>query len=356
MKTHIPSLDDLYSKLIRLYPAAFREEFGEEMADSFRESVEEAGAEGILPLALVCLREIACLPVSLIREFRYEFGRKGNVMRVDQGSAADSVSGVVRNRWDASLGTLPFLLAGLLFMVIKFNLPFHLGYPMVIFLAICLFGLGIGLFKGVPRWTFSYLGWSVMISVWWTMMPLFTFIPLYDPKTMPDRMGGLAWIPLLIALGLGLVMGRSAHPFRNLTSAIWHDWTLLSLSIYSFAAFTLLIYDENHHPYLPAFMGVSTLAICLAVWGFLQSGSSWKRVVSLLTGFVIALVLSNISYATWDSAAYYGLPPSPPQPWYTAAFAGVLGWTIFWSGIMFWPLLIGLVRHVVSSRGKPGMA
>jgi hypothetical protein len=102
-------------------------------------------------------------------------------------------------------------------------------------------------------------------------------------------------------------------------------------------------------------MVASTLVICWAVWVFLQSASSWKRVIALLAGFVVSLVLNNLSYATWDHATYYGLPPSPPQPWYTA-LDGVIGWTIFWSGIMFWPLLIGLVRRVVNSRGKPGMA
>jgi hypothetical protein len=62
-----------------------------------------------------------------------------------------------------------------------------------------------------------------------------------------------------------------------------------------------------------------------------------------------------MSYATGDYAAYYDLPPSPPQPWYTA-FDGVIGWTLFYSVIMYWPVVIGLVRHIINNRQKPGMA
>ena len=136
---------------------------------------------------------------------------------------------------------------------------------------------------------------------------------------------------------------------------ILQDWTLLSLAIYAFVAFVSLIYDENHHPYLFAFIAATTIAICLAVWGFLKSDMGWKRVVSLLTGFVTALVLSNISYATQNYAGYYNLPPSPPQPWYTV-FDGVVGWTLFYCVIMYWPVLIGLAKWIWGNRGKTGMA
>ena len=253
------------------------------------------------------------------------------------------------------LGTLPFLLAGVLFMVTKLELPFHMGYPMAVFLGICLLGLWMGIMRGFPEWSFSYLGWSVVMSYWWMGMPLFTFNALYAPNAMPDRMGFRAWIPLLIMLGLGLWMRRSAHPLRNLTSVIWRDWTLLSLSIYSFAAFVLLIYDENHHPYLFGFMAAGTLVICLAVWSFLQNNTSWKRILFLTVGFVAALAISNISYATWDYATYYNLPPSTPQPWYEEV-RGMVSITLFWVAFIFWPGLIGFARRVSDHRAKPGLA
>ena len=355
MKGIINSLTGLYSHLLLLYPRRFHGEFGEEMQMVFNDSLKDASERGIPSLAALCLREVVALPFNILREFWYEFERRKTAMSLDKESVTETATGVGKSRWDTSIGILPFALAGVLFMSTKFDLPFHLGYPFVVFLAVCLLGLWVGLRSGVPRWTFSYLGWSVVMSWWWTMMPVFTFTALYDPNAMPARMGVLAWIPLLIVFGFGSFAGRSDPPFRKLTSAIWGDWTLLSLSTYSFATFVLLIYDENHHPYLPAFMTAGTLVICLAVWGFLKSGTSWKRVLSLIAGFVAALVLSNISYATWDYAAYYGLPPSSPEPWYTKLPEYAL-MAVIWSVTIFWPAFIGLIRHIMTDRQKPGMA
>lgn len=347
MKTVILLFTRLYARLILLYPRSFRDEFEEEMQSAFHEAMEEAQVEGALSLAMVCLRELAQLPSSLVREFRYEFERKEKVMEVNEGSVTESTLGPGRSRWDAVLGTLPFALFGLLCMLTKIELPIHVGYPFLAFSVISLLGLIFGLAKGFPRWAYSYLGWSILMSWWWMMMPIDTFSNS-SPLTHNQLFVWWAWIPLLVAIGLGVLFARSFRPIRRLAGGIWQNWTYLSLMIYAFVAFVQLIYDEIHHPYLFAFMVASTLVICWAVWVFLQSVSSWKRVIALLAGFVVSLVLNNISYATWDSAAYYGLPPSPPQPWYTA-LNGVIGWTIFWSGIMFWPLLIGLVQSVVKS-------
>lgn len=349
MNTILRCISAFYFQTLHLYPRSFRDEFAEEMKIVFKDSICEACAEGLLPLVRFCLRELSGLPVSILREFLHEFERKEQVMAGNE-KGVESTVGAEMKRRDAILGTLPFALFGLLCILTKIELPIHVGYLYLVFSASSVLGLMVGLAKGFPRWAYSYLGWSILMSWWWMMMQVDSLI------TQNQRLGFWAWIPLLAAVGLGALFARSLHPLRQLVRGIWGDWTYLSLMIYAFAAFALLIYDENHHPYLPAFMTASTLAICLAVWGFLQSDSNWKRVVSMLAGFVTALVLNNIAYATWDYAAYYGLPPSPPQPWYTAAFAGIIGWTLFWLGIMFWPALIGLVRRVVNGRSKPGVA
>ena len=344
----------LYSKALALYPRKFRNEFSYEMQVVFKDSLDEVNNEGMLSFLLICLKEFGGLPFHILREVWYEIERK-EVGMVNDPSVTETGISAGKSPWDPFLGVLPFLLAGVLFMGIRFNLPFHIGYPTAAFLISCLIGLWIGMLRGFPRWTFSFLGWSVVMSYWSMGMPLFTFRAFYDPNAMPDPIGLRAWIPLLIVSGLGAWMGRSAKPLQKLTSAIWHDWTLLSLSIYSFAAFILLIYDENHHPYLLAFIAAGTLAICTAVWIFMQSDTSWKRVLSLTTGFIVALILSNISYATWDYATYYNLPPSTPQPWYQELF-GIIPITLFWIVFVFWPAIIGLAHHFVNRKNKPRMA
>ena len=340
----------VYSRSLVLYPRRFRNEFAYEMQDVFRDSLNEAIHEGALSFLFFCLKEFGGLPFHVLRELWHEIERKEMIMVTNEKTNFQSKT----TRWDALIGTLPFGLFGIASMIGKIRLPFWGIYADLVFYVIVLLGLLIGLIKGVPRWAYSYLGWSLVFAWWWSNMgtvglKIFGFQINYWTWQI--------WLPFLLTVGIALLWTRSLHPLRQLVRCIWQDWTYLSLMIYTFVAFVSLIYDENHHPYLLIFMAASTLVICMTVWVFLQSASSCKRVIALIAGFVVTLILSNISYlnnmsyVTQDYAPYYGLPP---QPWYTA-LNGVIGWTILYSGIIFWPALIGLVRHIINNRQKPGM-
>lgn len=140
----------LYAKLVLLYPRSFREEFGEEMRSAFREALEEAGAEGVLPLALVCLREIAQLPASLIREFRHEFEKKEISMAENENLTSQPKPDEKTGHWDAVLGALPFALFGIASILSRTRYPFNV-YSYLAFYAVVLPGLLIGMIKGFPR-------------------------------------------------------------------------------------------------------------------------------------------------------------------------------------------------------------
>ncbi len=60
----------VYRSLLRLYPAAFRAEFGDEMAAVFATAVREAAAEGPTAVAAVCLKETADFPANLVDAYR----------------------------------------------------------------------------------------------------------------------------------------------------------------------------------------------------------------------------------------------------------------------------------------------
>lgn len=346
MKNIFDTLTTLYARLLRLYPRRFRDEFAEEMQIVFQDSVKEAVVNGMLSMIFICVRELGGLPLNVLREFWHELERKETIMVTNETVEAEASTDGGTNHWDALIGALPFALFGIASVLSRTQYPFNTAYPYLAFYAAVLLGLLIGLIKGFPHWAYSYLGWSLVFAWWWT-----------DMGTYGLRIFGFRieywtwqiWIPLLATIGIALLWTRSLHPLRQLVRNIWQDWTLLSLSIYAFVAFVSLTYDENHHPYLFAFIAATTIAVCLAVWGFLKSDSSWKRAVSMLAGFVTALVLGNISYATQNYAGYYNLPPSPPQPWYTA-LDGVIVWTLLYSGIMYWPVVIGLARRAVNNR------
>ncbi len=341
-----------YSRMLDLYPHRFRDEFAREMQVVFNDSLKDASRGGISSLAALCLRELVTLPINVLREFWHDIKGRETVMGTNESTTNTPIREEKMTRGELILGTLPFALYGLVSMLTKTEFPFWNTY--ISFFILTLLGLLIGVVKGFPRWTYSYLGWSTVNSWYWSMMPIY-IKNVYSPAVHNQLWGWRSWIPLLVTLGIGSLLALSLRPLRQLFRGVWQDWTLLSLAIYAFVSFTSLIYDENHHPYLFAFIAATTIAICLVVWGFLKSDSSWKRVVSLLAGFVAAFVLGNISYATQNYAGYYNLPPSPPQPWYTTAFDGIISWTVLYSGIMYWPALIGLVRHIINNRQKPVM-
>jgi hypothetical protein len=338
----------LYSRLLLLYPSRFRDEFAEEMQTVFKDSVNGTVEDGILSLVIACLRELGGLPFNILREFWYEFERKETNMIANENVDSKSSGEKQTKRWDALIAALPFILFGVASMLGKFQLSL---LAFLAFYFIVLAGLLIGLIKGVPRWTYSYLGWSLVFAWWWMGMPLGTFMQSYSRELL----GWRSLLPFLIAIVVALLWTRSLNPLCQLGKDIWQDWTLVSLGLYTFGGFIFLIFDENHHPYLIAFMVAVTFVIAGSIWAYMKSANTGKRVISLLSGFVVSYIIVRICDATWDSAAYYGFRPSSPEQWYIEVYRAVLV-IAFWAVLMFWPVLIGLIRYIVNNRQKPGMA
>jgi hypothetical protein len=346
MNVFVAALISIYSKLLLLYPRSFRKEFGEEMQAVFRDSVNEAVKDGIPALTFVCLRELAGLPFNILQEFWHEFHRKETIMVTNKVAVQKSITSGRASHWDALIGTLPFLLFGIVSIIGKIRIPFWGTYADLAFYVIVLLGLLIGLVKGVPHWTYSYLGWSLVFTWWWSN------IGTYGLKIFGFRIDHWTWQiwpPLFVAVGIALLWTRSLHPLRQLVRGIWQDWTLLSLAMYTLVGFVMLLYDENHSPYLIGFMIVSTLTICTSVWAFMKSTKPSARFLALLTGFVAGLAIDRICGTTWDFAGYYGLPSPPPAPWYDSMFE-IMVFTAVWGGILILPAVIGLVRGSLTSE------
>jgi len=353
MNVLIASLTYLYSRLLLLYPGTFRNEFAEEMQVVFRDSVSEAVEDGILSLAIVCLRELGHLPASLWREFWYEFERKEVDMVATESVDPDPTVSSQTNRREALIGVLPFALFGLASLLAKIQLPFNEANLFLVVYLVALTGLFIGLINGVPGWTYVYLGWALIHSWWawwWASWSLWWMAVNTQELKIPgfevNYPGWQAWIPLLATLGAALVFRRSLTPLVQLVKGIWQDWTRLSLGIYTFVGWIMLLYDENHSPYLIPFMIASTLAISASVWVFMRRTKTLHRFLALLSGFAASLVITRICESTWDFAAYYGLPAGPSTPWYDSIL-DIVVLTGFWGIILFWPSLLGFVRRAV---------
>ena len=335
MKPLIEIMQKAFSRLLGFYPRRFRSAFMDEMETVFGDLLSETSKNGFLPLFGTWLRELISLPVSILREIVHEFKREGTNMLTNEASVDAIQPDEGTGRGEALLAVLPYVLFGIISIISKLD-PDLGVLPYAAFDLFALIGLTIGGIKGYPRWSYCYLGWAGMLSLLWNMAPL-------NPLS--------GFIPFSLAIGIPLLWWRSLAPLRELFRGIWKDWTRLSLALFSFAGYVLIIYDENHHPWLFAFMLASIAAISAAVWIFIRNQNAWGRVLALVAGFVATWLIGTISDSTWDVNAYYGIPPGPPEP-LTSKILGTLAIIPVWLMILFWPVLIGLVHQVIHRRGQ----
>jgi hypothetical protein len=351
MKNVFDSLTTLYARLLHLYPRRFQAEFAEEMEVVFRDSLNEAFEKGILPFIIVCIKELGGLPLSTLREFWHEFGRKETVMVTNERMELTSTRSGKASHWEAFLSALPFAIFGVVCMIGKIRVPWVGIYVSLTFYFFVLLGLLIGLVKAFPRWAYSYLGWSLVYAWWWTSM--FTNgLKIFGYTMGNEAWGWRAWYPFFITLGIAILLTRSIRPLRELVLGIWQDWTLLSLAMYSFVGFMMLLYDEVRSPYTIAFMTASTLVICASAWIFMRNTNRVHRFIILLAGFFAGLLIDRICATTWDFNVYYGLPAQPPMPWYGALLEMIMV-TGFWGVIMLLPVLVGLIKSTVNKEPTP---
>lgn len=307
----------LYRRLIKFYPASFRSEFGEEMQDVFSQAL--SSRKNIRQRAALFLKEVFDLPGALLRQHLASwFHVQGVPMIVNNGSAVPS------SRQEALLGALPFLMYGLICMVVKFALPFSEFFLWLAFYLITLIWLVIGWVKRFPRWSFAYLGWSVTIALTWGGAPLVLLFP---------------------AIVVALIWTRSISPIKQFFLSILDDWTCLSFALFTLPTWFILIYSGNDHPYLLLFMLGSTLAVSLGAYLYLRSPYAANRIVSLLGSLVAALTLLSISENAWNIAGNYPQPPTT-APWYLLILV-ILRWLASLGMIailLFGPAILSVFR------------
>jgi hypothetical protein len=232
MNVVIASLTYLYSKLLLLYPSRFQEEFYEEMQVVFEDSVNEAARDGILPLALLGLRELGGLPLNVLWEFWHEFERKETMMHNENSlntlEKPASTGQVVK-------GSLPFLMFGLLLIFFElpheWNLPAWVqivsGFLFVLLLILPAIGFGVGWAQSFPRWSYPYAGMAFIMALYVANVTTPGLNILGYPIFGRDPWGWRAWIPLGVAFVVALVVSRSFKPFVKLFSNLWKDWSIL---------------------------------------------------------------------------------------------------------------------------------
>jgi hypothetical protein len=297
--------------LLKAYPPPFRARFGGEMLQVYRalarQVVQETGASGLLRL---WLRAVWDGISGALAQWEQQITKRRRVtMNPSPLDGRDGTAPLAPHQ--AVLAVLPFLLFGLANMASQleaFQFPpgrvslgmMLLTHPLLLFNWLILLGLAAGILCGFPRWTFSYLGWALLDAIWWANLSFY------------GQPVNWMCLPVAAVVIVPLLARRSLRPARVILPGLWRDLTLLPLGIYILFTSLYMIFDENHHPALLFFMAASALAAALGAWGFYRTASPLRRVLALTGGLALVVTLSLWNNLTWDSAAYYGLPPSSP--------------------------------------------
>jgi len=307
MKFVVSSLTHLYAKLIHLYPVRFRTEFAEEMQIVFRDSLNDAIKDGTRLVVMLCLRELAAFPFSVLREFWREFERKETMMIHEKVSNAPEKTVTAGQ---VIIGSLPFFLFGLIMILFELpNLDTLITVGWFASLVSTLFGMllilpaigcSVGWVQNFPRWSYPYSGMAFVLALYIrnASTPGLNFfgIPIFGRHLW----GWRAWIPLGVAFVVALMVSRSFKPFVKLFANLWKDWSLLSYLMAGFLPLIVIIaFDEMDRLYSLYFMiPFAVLLVGMAAF-YLLGPYIRQRVLALTVGILAILAATALGTSSY---------------------------------------------------------
>ena len=321
----------LYTRLLGYLPAGFRDEFGVEMEQVFAQRAQNAKKRGRWAIARAFLDELVVYPGLWLLAYR----RERRVPRMSDSRpnpAADRPS-----PWGAVLAAiLPlagYPLAVLMAKTLRrlsqgtvLDGPVRVLWTSVIqggpipllFYMFLLGGLLVAWRKGFPRWSFPYLGWLLVIVL---------FALGVSGRNAPPWW--LSWGPLLGALLLAVLLGRSLAPLRTLWRSLLQDWTQVSLALFGLLEFIVLAcFDEMPGPRGAKlfWQWVSSATLVASVAWYMRCTRTLGRIVALLGGAAAGVTCSMVPIGYyWRNypKPYYSPSPSGSEGMLTLAFLAV---------------------------------
>ena len=291
---------NLYSRLLLFYPRRFREEFAAEMEVVFRDSVNEAARNGMLPVVLLCLRELGGLPFSVLREFWHEFQSKETRMLYEHVVHSPENSATAGQ---VIIGSLLFLVFGLFLILPEIPSEWKIsawvapGRQLVFIFLLTLpaIGFGVGWVQKFPHWSYPYTGMAFVMGLYVAQSTTPGLQILGYPIFGRELWGWRAWIPLATAFVGALAISRSFQPVLKLFTNLWEDWSILSYLMVGFLPLLISIeFDEIDRLYSLYFMvPFAMLLVGVAVF-YLLGHHTWQRVLALTVGILVIIVATAI--------------------------------------------------------------
>jgi hypothetical protein len=302
-----------FNTLLRLFPPRFRDEFGQEMAETFAQRLAEANPQGRVPL-LVWLDELVALPGALLKAY--------TAPQPPPGSEETFNLGLLAQPWRELLLALAVFLLPASMMLSGWstgNLPSEPGVmEVLLFLGIM---LALGWMGGHPLWSRPYVGLVLAVSAYLYVFQRITsqispalisnFAPgPWDRSTylvLQVASNGMLWLMLFCLTLLAVVLLVVLNRFRPLLERLRYNWSLLSYILYGESVFALLLLQSRQSE--PGYIIASLLCLVAGVWFFLSGSrpagaSPGQRLLVLLTCLTLGVSVSALQ--TWGASAANG--------------------------------------------------
>lgn len=343
----------LYALLLRLYPRAYRIEYGQELCAVFSLTVREAARRGAFSLIGLSLRELRDLPGAILHAHRRE--RKRWDMAADGALDFSFETGSWREALAAALPLVGFVasivMAGAvrrLLAAAHLDFLFRLlwadaiwGAPLPMALTLLLLGgLLAAWLKSFPRWSYTYLGW----------LPVFALSGLLGPD---DPTFWRIWVPSLGTLLLALLLRPSLAPLKALWRSWWWDWTLSSFAVLSLLAFLLTAsFDEMPGP-RAFWQSLSVAVLVVGALGYVRAPKRASRVAALLGSAVLGVALSiGVGVYYWHGVRLPGTDTSFDG--YAMLSQSLVIWPVYLA-ILHAPAIASVVLKRLSHRNRSAL-
>ena len=335
------------ARVLRLYPTAWRDRYGEEL-------------EALLECHDVTRRTLLDLLLGALDAWRNPAYRPERRL-------------TLTTRIETLAGLGPFLCFGaavVLFDLVRLGpFPETSQFPyLLVYLFVCFFvftvllmpmlGLGIGWAKAFPRWSYPYVGFALVLSLYFESQPtpsltIFGLTFLGSTSGHTDLLGWRAWLPLAVAVVAAVLVTRSPRPLGQLFSDIWHDWTRLSFALYGLLPLLLwLFFDEVRPSFRLPYMVAMYVVLAVGALAYLLSREAWRRALALALGTAIALGVETYGgslywlqhHEPWMES-YPQIGWDQPRDWLIALVA--IGTYV---AVILSPGLLGLARRALQAK------
>jgi hypothetical protein len=333
-------VDFFYEQLLRTFPHAFRVQFGAEMQTVFNDMLANARGQGAIAVMRFLGRELLHAPgvvlrahhLALLRRARQTGRSPWELLLLPPIDPRTAHRDGRHARLQAVLEMLPFLFVAALILTLTYadfmkmppGDPIWLGIPRFAALFVALPASLLGLARGLPRWTYPWLGYlagySALVAydqnlVWFLVITLITC--------------------LLLAFAAAVAHGRNRSlPLRlqGMARSLRLDWTRFSFAVHGALPFLILVaFDDGYRNDQTLWLALSILVLLLGALLYTRSRRGTVQTATLLLALTTSFFCALLKQAYFRGGLLAGLSTS-------ASWMGNVGWLM-----QLWGMLAVLV-------------